>query len=149
MTRQEKWDIRFLKLAYHIADWSKDPSTKVGAVIVDDLGRIASTGYNGLPQKMEDSDEILNNRDLKYEHIIHGEINALIFKEGSVRGFTLYTVPFLPCTRCGSVFIQAGIARVVAPKNMPERWKDNLERSKKEFQKAGIEVVEYDLENFQ
>lgn len=145
MTTNEKWDKRFLELAYFISNWSKDPSTKVGAVIVDTDRRIVSCGYNGLPQKIPDDDEILSNRELKLEHIIHGEINALVFAQGSVKGFTLYTAPFLPCTRCGSVFIQAGISRVVAPKNTIERWKENLELSKRNFQKAGVEVVEYDL----
>lgn len=144
----KKWDLRFLDLAYKISEWSKDPSTKVGAIIVDKQRRIISTGYNGLPQTIEDSDEILYNRDLKYEHIIHAEVNAIIFAKCSIAGFTLYTVPFLPCSRCASIYIQAGIARIVAPKNKLERWEENLNLSRKSFKESGVECVEYDIENF-
>ena len=64
------WDTRFLDLAEHISKWSKDPSTKVGAVIVDSYRRIVSTGYNGFPQGVMDSYDRLTDRDTKYEIII-------------------------------------------------------------------------------
>ena len=60
-----KWDNRFLNLAKHISTWSRDPSTQVGAVIVDNKKRIISVGFNGLAQGVEDLDEVLNNRELK------------------------------------------------------------------------------------
>ena len=64
----DKWDNRFYDLAAYIADWSKDPSTKVGAVIVDPKNkRIVSTGFNGFPFGVEDTAERLENRDVKYE----------------------------------------------------------------------------------
>ena len=53
----EKWDRRFLALAEHVADWSKDPSTKTGAVIVRPDRTIASMGYNGFPRGMADTDD--------------------------------------------------------------------------------------------
>ena len=61
-----KWYKRFLDLAQHMSSFSKDPSTKVGAVIFDDSNRIVSMGYNGLPQKVIDCEERYSNRDLKY-----------------------------------------------------------------------------------
>lgn len=149
MNKLEKWDLRFLTLAKNISQWSKDPSTKVGAIIVDTDRRIISTGYNGLPQKFSDYDTILNDRDLKYEYIIHAEINALIFSKSSIDGYTLFTYPFLPCSRCSSIFVQAGIARVVSPKNNIDRWEKNLSLTRNILKEAGVEYVEYNLENFQ
>jgi dCMP deaminase len=142
-TIDNKWDSRFIDLAYHIAQWSKDPSTKVGAVIVDEQRRIISTGYNGFPQKLHDSPERYLNREQKYEMIIHGEINAILFAQRPLHGCTLYTVPLLPCSRCAAIVIQSGISRVCAPEYLGERWKQSLELSKNMFKEANIEVVEF------
>ena len=111
------WNQRFLSLAEHISTWSKDPSTQVGAVIVDDQRRIISTGYNGFPRGVNDFPERYNNRDIKYEMIVHGEINAILFANQSIHGCTLYTWPFMPCSRCAAIVIQSGIRTVVAPYN--------------------------------
>lgn len=140
--RQRKWDLRFLDLAEHISEWSKDPSTKVGAVIT--LGnRLISVGYNGLPQSVPDAKKILNNREEKYKYIIHAEMNAILTAGRDLTGCTLYTTPFLPCTNCASMVIQSGIVRVVADKCKKEDWKSRIEESKKLFSKANIEVIEY------
>lgn len=144
MDYTHRWDLWYLKLAKEIAQKSKDPSTKVGAIIVSEDNKPISFGYNGLPCKIFDTDERLNNRELKYSIIIHAEINALIFAERSVKNATLYTWPFLPCSRCASVFIQAGIKRVVAPINSNDRWKDNLWLSKSLFREADVIVKEID-----
>ena len=49
-----KWDMRFLELAALVATWSKDPSTQVGAVIVDSAKRIVSVGFNGAPRGVQE-----------------------------------------------------------------------------------------------
>ena len=64
----DKWDLRFLELARHISDWSKDPSTKVGCVVVGPDREIRSTGFNGFPRGIEDDDDRLQNREKKYPH---------------------------------------------------------------------------------
>src|SRR3989344_2191240 len=87
--RTEKWDRRFLALAEHVAQWSKDPSTKTGAVIVDPNNRVVSLGYNGFPRGVNDLPERLSNRELKYKIIVHCERNALLFARESVRGYRL------------------------------------------------------------
>ena len=135
------WNRRFLALAEHIATWSKDPSTKVGAVIVDADRRIISTGYNGFPRDVEDSDQRLNNRDVKYEMIVHGEINAIVFANQSLQGTTLYTWPFMPCSRCAGIVIQSGIRTVVAPYNDNPRWQASFELTEQMFREAGIKLV--------
>lgn len=138
---QNKWDQRFLGMAAHISNWSKDPSTQVGAVIVDEQQRIVSVGYNGFPAAINDTLERLHDRDTKYELSIHGEMNALLFANRPITGCTLYTYPLPPCTRCAVTFIQAGISRVVAPPVTGEkkaRWEANIQRSAALFREAGI-----------
>jgi dCMP deaminase len=141
LEKTQKWDKRFLKLAKEISSWSLDPSTQVGAIIVDEKRRLVSAGYNGLAQKLEDTTERLNNRDLKLKIIIHAERNALLFANKSVENCILYTYPFMPCATCCAMIIQAGIKRCVAPWSDNPRWKDDFELSQQMFKEAGVEVV--------
>lgn len=138
-----KWDYRFLDLAEFISSWSKDPSTKVGAVVTDQNNRIISIGYNGFPQDIKD-DERLLDRDTKYKIIVHGEMNAILFANRSLNNCTLYTYPFMPCPRCASMIIQTGIKRVVSYNSMPERWKDEFKISTSLFSESGVELKLYD-----
>jgi dCMP deaminase len=141
---ETNWDRRFLILAAQIATWSKDPSTKVGAVIVDEHRRIVSTGYNGLPVGVADSAAVYNNRDEKLERIIHGEINAILFAKRDLTGCTLYTTPIMPCSRCAAIVIQTGIKRIVAPTHIGvtayARWEKSFERSLEMFAEANVSV---------
>jgi dCMP deaminase len=141
--RQVKWDHRFLDLAKLVASWSKDPSTKTGAVITDDNLRVVSVGYNGLAKGVEDSDLRLNNRELKYAMIVHCERNAIIFAQRNLDGCTLYTYPFMSCSVCAAMVIQAGIKRVVAPINDNPRWVDSFAMSELMFKEADVQVVLY------
>ena len=136
----EKWDRRFLALAEHVAQWSKDPSTKTGAVIVDSNNRIVSVGYNGLPRGVNDSPERLENREIKYKIIVHCERNALLFARGAVEGCRLYTWPFMSCATCAAMVIQAGIVEVVAPPSDNPRWKDDFDLAQTLFSEAGVRV---------
>jgi dCMP deaminase len=139
----EKWDGRFLRLAKEVALWSKDPSTQTGAVLVDERRRLVSVGFNGFPHKIKD-DERLQDRRLKYEIILHAEINALIVAARPLVHHTLYLYPYLSCSRCTVVMIQAEIAKVVAPSladDKKERWETNLLLSERLYEEAGIEVL--------
>lgn len=138
----EKWDRRFLELARLYSTWSKDPSTQVGAVIVRGKNQIGQ-GYNGFSDKHSDEPELYANREYKYEHVIHGEVNALLSAAQSVRGCTLYTVPFMPCSRCAAIMIQAGIVRVVSYDNQNPRWRVSFDLTEKSFKDAGVELVLY------
>jgi len=135
-----EWNSWFLGLAQYISTASKDPSTKVGAVIVDEERRVVSLGYNGLPRGIEDTKERLENRDLKYKIIVHAERNALLFARGSIKGCTIYTYPMMPCAVCASMIIQSGIKKVVAPKSDNPRWIQDMELSTKLFEEAGVVV---------
>ena len=142
-----KWDKRFLRLAKEVSTWSKDPSTQVGAVIVDNDNHVVSLGYNGFPSRLEDTEARLNNRDLKLLYTIHGEMNAVLNSPRSVNGCTLYTWPFMSCDRCAIHMIQAGIVRCVsitASPEIEERWKDSLIKTRRHFYEAGVRLSLYD-----
>lgn len=136
------WDDRFLALADHIASWSKDPSTKVGAVIVRPNRTIASVGYNGFPRGVNDDPERLNDRPTKYSMTVHAEANAILSADGRIDGCTLYVTPLHPCSNCASLIIQSGISKVVAgmPTD-PAHWADSFAKAKIMFDEAGVEVI--------
>ena len=140
----QKWDQRFLDLAAHIAQWSKDPSTKVGCVVVGVDREIRSTGFNGFPRGIEDDDERLNNRQMKYPLICHAEENAIMHAARigmPLKECTAY-VTWPPCTRCARSLIQAGVAEVVVPEGceIPERWEEDFNISNEMFKEAGVRV---------
>jgi dCMP deaminase len=141
----DKWHTRFIDLAGHIAPWSKDPSTKVGAVIVDKERRVVSVGYNGLPRGVADSDSILNNKELKLQVVKHAEENAILNSLLRPAGCTLY-VTHHPCASCAGSIIQSGITRVVCPSTynsvFAERWQVSIGLSKQMFAEANVEVIE-------
>jgi dCMP deaminase len=132
-----KWDNRMLALAGHIAGWSKDASSRVGAVIVDSKNRIVSVGYNGFPRGVADKEV---SRSEKLRRTIHAEENALLFAERPVEGFTLY-VTHPPCASCAAKLIQSGIARVVSlppSDGFAERWVDDLVSADEMFAEADV-----------
>ena len=137
----EVWDGRFMRLAECISEWSKDPSSKIGAVIVDSNRRIVSTGYNGLPRGVVDSDERLSDRELKYRMVLHAEENAILFAKQDLDGCSLYVTKMPPCSHCAALIAQSGIKRVYAPKSeIPERWTESVGLTKTMFSEAGIEL---------
>ncbi len=134
-----KWDKNFLQLAKMVSVFSKDPSTKVGAVIVDGDNRVVSIGYNGFPKGIKD-DNRLDNRELKYDMVIHAEANALLFANTSVKGCTIYTWPFQPCSRCASLIIQSGIRRVVSVENKDQKWCENFQLAHDMFTETRVSM---------
>jgi len=119
-----KWDDFFMGLTALAAQRSKDPSTQVGACIVDDANRILSIGYNGFPRGCPDSgegalpwsregDPAQNGLDTKYPYVVHAETNAILNKNSaSVQGARMY-VGLFPCNECAKIIIQSGIKEVV------------------------------------
>ena len=106
------WDRRYMAMAIQVASWSKDPNTKVGAVIVDQKGRIVATGYNGFPTGVQDTEERYNDRDKKYAFVVHAELNAILNATQSLKNCILY-VTLSPCRECAKAIIQAGIDTVI------------------------------------
>lgn len=134
----DKWDLRFIELAKHVASWSKDPSTQTGAVIVDPDRRVVSVGYNGFPAGMLDLPERYADRAFKYPHVVHCERNAMLFAQRSLKGCTLYTWPFMSCTPCAVMVAQAGITRCVAPRSDNPRWVADFAQTEQVFRECGI-----------
>lgn len=139
-----KWDLRGLALARHIAGWSKDPSTKVGAVIMTPDHRPVSWGYNGFPQRVHDTEERLLDREVKLALTLHAERNALSFARGGACGGHLYVWPFPPCATCAADIVQHGISRIVFGRleEIPERWKKSFELGKEVLLEVGVEYVD-------
>ena len=139
-----KWDIRFLELAKHISGWSKDPSTKVGCVVVGEDREIRSTGFNGFPRGISDDNERLTDRSKKYPLICHAEENAIMHAARigiSLKGSTAF-VTWPPCSRCARSLIQAGVQEIVYPvtDGIPERWMEDFTISNGMLLEAGIVV---------
>ena len=139
-----KWDLRFIGLAQHISTWSKDPSTKVGCVVVGEDREIRSTGFNGFPRGINDDEDRLMDREKKYPLICHAEENAIMHAARigvSLKDSTAY-VTWPPCSRCARSLIQAGIREIVYPETgkIPERWIEDFTISDSMLNEAGVAV---------
>lgn len=138
-----KWDDRFIKLAKFIGEnWSKDPSTQVGAVIAK-YNDFISLGYNGFPSGVPDDEGYLNDRSEKYPRVIHAEKNAILKAKRDLSGCTIYVYPLPPCPQCAAFIIQSGCRRVVSviskDDSLRERWDDKVTLDM--FKKAGVDLV--------
>lgn len=113
----KNWDLKFMELADHVAQWSKDRSTKVGAVIVSD-GNPISMGYNGFPRGVDDDIEERHERPLKYDWVLHAEENAIInaARQGNRTMGTDMYVNWFPCSKCAGQIVNAGIKRLFCDK---------------------------------
>lgn len=139
----EEVDLRYIKLAKEIASWSKDPSTKVGAVIVGKKGQIVSQGYNGFPRNFKDTIERYADRQTKYKYIIHAEANAIynaLYNGASVENCTIYVYGLPCCSECAKAIIQSGIKRVVYNTDPKPNWVENTNFALELFKEANIEI---------
>lgn len=138
------WDRRFLQLAETVAQWSKDPSTKVGAVIVRPNKTIVSLGYNGFPRGVVDKPVMYEDRPKKYARIVHAEANAIVSAAEPLTGYTIYTHPLPVCNECMKLVIQSGIKRCVGIALTPsevERWAESLRVAREMADQANVEVA--------
>ena len=148
MKRQQviSWDEYFMGLAHLSALRSKDPSTQVGACIVDGNNKVVSIGYNGFPRGCSD-DEFPWEREggmleTKYAFVVHAELNAILNSPRSLAGCTLY-VSLFPCNECAKAIIQSGISKIVYECDKYAN-EDNVIASKKMLKAAGVEMVQLD-----
>ena len=140
------WDEYFMSVAHLSAMRSKDPSTQVGAVIVDERKRVVSIGYNGMPYGCDD-DEFAWERegqflDTKYPYVVHAELNAILNAPRPVIGCTIY-VSLFPCNECAKAIIQSGIKRIVYE---DDKYADTdaTKASKRMLLSAGVELIQLD-----
>lgn len=148
----ERWERHFLGLAEYHSRMSKDPSTRVGSVIVGPDREILSAGFNGFPRGIADTPERLNDRDMKLKLVVHAEMNALLAAARTgmrLKGCTLYLAATddsglvwggPPCTRCTVEIIQVGISDIVSypVKAVPSKWHEDLKLAKSLIAEAGI-----------
>ena len=141
-----KWDKRYLELAKEISTWSKDPSTKVGAIAVSDQGGVIAQGYNGFPRGVVDTHSRLLDKDTKYQYIVHAEMNCIYnaaYQGSCLVGSTMYVHGLPVCNECAKGIIQSGIIRVVSPKIkeptvIAMKWKQSMKLTMDLFTEVGI-----------
>jgi dCMP deaminase len=140
------WDLRFMVLADHIAQWSKDRSSRVGAVIVSDKNPI-SMGYNGFPRGCDDDLEERHERPTKYSWVLHAEENAIVnaARNGQRTLGTDMYVNWFPCSRCAGEIVNAGIKRVFCDKEPDWTQKDNWTLDHviawEKLKEGGVEII--------
>lgn len=138
------WDEYFMGIAMLSSRRSKDPSTQVGACIVNDKNKIMSVGYNGFPAGCSD-DEFPWERDgdsfeTKYPYVCHAELNAILNSGGSsLEGCKIY-VDLFPCNECAKAIIQCGIREVYY---LSDKYADTVgtRASKRMFDAAGVKYI--------
>lgn len=147
------WDSYFMTMAYLVSAKSKDPSTRVGSVIVSSDNQIIATGYNGLPRGLEDTKERYE-KPLKYQLISHAEENCILQcarSNISAKGSKIY-VPWCPCSNCSKLIVQAGITEVIIHKQFPGNenlnsdWSKSFELTKEILNECGVGLRVFDGE---
>lgn len=134
-----KWEGRFMRMAQEVASWSRDPSTKVGCVIVRPDKTIASLGFNGFARGVEDTQERLEDRNQRLLFTTHAELNAILGAREPLNGCSIFVWPFQPCSHCASAIIQSGIAAVYCPiSDINNDWADSFKAAFQMFVEAGV-----------
>ena len=142
-----KWDIRFVKIAKEVAEWSKDPSTQVGSIAVKNR-KIIATGYNGFPKGVKDAPRDLYDREMKLKLTVHAEKNMIYnaVEHGvKLEGSTVYIWGLPTCEECWKGLVQVGVSRVVMPdiEFNGGKWKEGCKFAKEYMEAVGIDVTEY------
>lgn len=135
------WDEYFMGIAMLSAKRSKDPSTQVGACIVDRENKVVGIGYNGFPIGCSDDNlpwdrQAENQNQTKYPYVVHAEANAILNSTKDLHGARIY-VDLFPCNECAKLIIQSGIKEVVF---LSDKYKDSdsVKASRKMFKLSGV-----------
>lgn len=140
------WNARYLDLAKTISQWSKDPSSKIGAVAIGQKGQVLAQGYNGFPRGIIDLSERYQNRETKYKFVVHAEMNCIYnatYNGISLDGADLYVWGLPICSECAKGIIQVGIRRVFwgVDKEIPDTWVKSLEATTELLSEAGVKLT--------
>lgn len=142
-----EWHEYFMGLATAVKAKSKDPSTKVGAVIVGPGKEVRSTGFNGFPKGVRDLDERYEDRDVKISLAEHAERNAIYFAARNgipIEGCTMYIAGLPPCVDCARAIVQSGISTVIVESaEIPERWKKACEPALLVLHEGGVSIYTF------
>jgi dCMP deaminase len=146
MQTNNKWNERYMAMAKEVAQWSKDPNTKVGAVAVGTKGQILSQGFNGFPRGILDLPERLNEREIKYQFVVHAEMNVIYnatYSGVSLDGAKLYVYGLPVCNECAKGIIQVGIKEVYVAQeciDLRPHWLESYQKTLDMFNEVGIKV---------
>ena len=138
------WDKRFMQLAMHIGNWSKDRSRKVGCVIVGPSNEVRGVGYNGFLRGANDNIQERHNRPAKYLWTEHAERNA-IYSAALVgmrlEGCRMY-LPWFPCMDCARAIVQSGIKELIAlePDVNDPMWGEHFQSAIEMMREANVIV---------
>lgn len=146
--KSTKWDQRYLNIAREVASWSKDPSSKIGAVAVGYWGQILSQGYNGFPRGIEDSEARLTDRAEKIKRVIHAEMNCIYnaARNGvDLKGADVYVYGLPTCRECAKALIQVGATRIIGAHSTEVKveWAESHADAEEMFREAGIPTYSY------
>lgn len=122
-----------MEMAQTVSKLSKDPSTKIGSILIRPDNTVASVGYNGFPSNTLDEQHHFTDKDFKYKYIIHGEENAILnCQDHSLKNYSIFIYGLPPCTNCLSKIINCGISSIyykVSNESSYEKMKADWETS--------------------
>jgi dCMP deaminase len=138
------WDGRFMGLALHVGEWSKDRSKKVGCVIVGPANEVRSIGYNGFPRDIDDDEPSRHERPAKYSWTEHAERNAIYNTARigvPIEGCRMY-VPWFPCMDCARAIVQSGLKELIAfePDFDDPKWGEDFKLAILLLKEGGVQV---------
>ena len=145
-----EWDNYFINLTEQIKLKSKDKSTQIGAIIVNDDHQVLSTGYNSFPRGLNDDLDERQERPEKYFWFEHAERNAIYSAAMNgipLKGSTMYLSCSAPCMDCARAIVNVGIKKVYCKsedmtKNK-EKWNEHAKRTKILFDECGVDLILY------
>lgn len=143
------WDEYFMGVALLASMRSKDPSTTVGACIVNSDNKIISTGYNGSPTGYDDDtmpwDREGDFQNTKYAYVCHSELNAILNSPSVVKGCKVYVTLF-PCNECAKAIVQSGIKEVIYLSDKYANSENNI-ASRKLFDECGVNYKKIEIKD--
>lgn len=146
----QTWDEVFMRAVYNISWKSKDPKTKIGAILVRDNIPVVQC-FNGFPRKIKDLQERYNDRDLKRRMVAHAEANTIFVSArlGKNTDDTICYTQGIPCANCSIALIQGGISEIVVHSIWPnlnhsKEWVESIDLSKSMLQEAGVKIRFFD-----
>ena len=139
----------FINIAKEVSNFSKDPRRKIGAISVDNDKKILSTGYNGFPRGILDSEEDWNNREIKNKFVVHAEANMVYnatYTGVSLKDSTIYVYGLPVCSNCALSLIQSGVKKVIYYHDYiagDEKWIESFKETQQLFTMAGIDIEQF------
>lgn len=148
--KMKRWMDHFIQMAKLVSSMSKDPNHKIGAVIVNQDNRIISMGFNGFAKGVEDSQDRLNNKEVKRALMLHAEENAILQALAGKQDLTncdIYVFGYPPCVHCTSLIIQSGIKHVYfrfpdKKRKISDAWKQSFKLAEEIAKEVNLIIKE-------